>query len=89
MFDTLCTLLLRLYPAEFRRAYGQDALQLIRDRACHERGVLLRARLALDLTIDLFLTWLTWSPSRASWADRGSRRLRAIVLGRPPSQQAC
>ena len=84
MFDTLCTFLLRLYPAEFRRAYGQDALQLIRDRARHERGVLLRARLALDLAIDLFLTWLTWRPAEVAVARVvGGPRFETIEGHRP------
>src|SRR5579872_1808393 len=58
MFETFCALLLRIYPAEFRRAYGREAAQLIRDRAHHERGVFLRVRLLMDLAIDLFSTSL-------------------------------
>src|SRR6185503_20887444 len=58
MFETFCVLLLRLYPAEFQRAYGREAVQLMRDRARHERGVFLRARLLLDLAIDLGATSL-------------------------------
>ena len=65
MFDRLCAFLLRLYPAEFRRVYGDDALQLIWDRARHERGVFLRARLLMDLAIDLFVTSLSWRPPAA------------------------
>src|SRR6185295_15448521 len=53
MFEHFCVLLLRLYPAEFRRAYGGDAVQLMRDRARHERGAFRRVRLVIDLTIDL------------------------------------
>lgn len=56
MFETLCALLLRLYPGGFRRAYGRDAVQLVRDRARHERGAVLRARLLMDLAIDLCAT---------------------------------
>ena len=62
MFDRVVAFLLRLYPEEFRRVYGRDALQLIWDRAGHERGVRLRARLLIDLTRDLIVTSLTWSP---------------------------
>src|SRR5574341_803124 len=66
MFEKLCTLLLRLYPVEFRRAYGREAVQLMRDRARHERGVFLRVRLLMDLAIDLFATslhrWQTDQP---------------------------
>jgi hypothetical protein len=53
MFERVCTLLLRLYPSEFRDAYGDDAAQLIRDRTGHERGVVKRARLLIDLVADL------------------------------------
>jgi hypothetical protein len=62
MFDRVVAFLLRLYPEEFRRVYGRDALQLMWDRAGHERGVRLRARLLMDLTRDLVVTSLTWSP---------------------------
>ena len=65
MFETFCALLLRIYPAEFRRAYGREAVQLMRDRARHERGVFLRVRLLMDLAIDLFATWRRgWQPGR-------------------------
>lgn len=64
MFEILCALLLRIYPAGFRRAYGREAVQLMRDRARHERGVFLRARLLMDLAVDLFATWLRgWQPA--------------------------
>jgi Peptidase family S41 len=62
MFDHVVAFLLRLYPEEFRRVYGRDSLQLMWDRAGHERGVRLRARLLMDLTRDLVVTSLTWSP---------------------------
>jgi uncharacterized protein (TIGR03435 family) len=69
MFEQFCALLLRLYPAEFRRAYGGQAVQLMRDRARHERGVFLRLRLLMDLAIDLGATslhgWQTSEPSVA------------------------
>ena len=57
MFERFCALLLRIYPAGFRRAYGRESAQLIRDRARHERGVFRRARLLVDLAIDLCATW--------------------------------
>ena len=67
MFECLCTLLLRLYPAEFRRTYGREAVQLMRDRARDERGAFLRARLLMDLAIDLFATSLRgWQAGRPS-----------------------
>jgi Peptidase family S41 len=69
MFERLCALLLRIYPAGFRRAYGREAVQLMHDRARHERGVFLRARLLTDLAIDLFATWRHgWQPGPATAA---------------------
>ena len=48
--------LLRLYPAHFRRAYGEEALQLFRDRSRQERGLLQTLRLWLDLLGDLAIS---------------------------------
>lgn len=45
--------LLRLYPADFRQAYGDEAWQLFRDRARDETGFFPRLRLWLDLVLDL------------------------------------
>jgi hypothetical protein len=45
--------LLRLYPPRFRERYGEEALQLFRDRAGDETGFLRRLRLWLDLLADL------------------------------------
>jgi hypothetical protein len=53
MSEWLLTWLLRLYPKEFRRQYGAEALQLMRDRARDERGVRLQLRLWVDLVADL------------------------------------
>jgi hypothetical protein len=65
MFETFCALLLRLYPAEFRRTYGDEAVQLLSDRARDERGVFARLRLLMDLAIDLFATSLHgWQASK-------------------------
>ena len=74
MFDRIVAFLLRLYPEEFRRVYGRDALQLMWDRAGHEHGVLLRARLLIDLTRDLVVTSLTWRPP----TELGRHRRRAV-----------
>lgn len=76
MFETLCALLLRLYPADFRRAYGEAALQLVRDRARHERGFLRRLRLLADLTADLCsMSLREWRPASPALArvDDGPR----------------
>ena len=84
MFDRVVAFLLRLYPEEFRRVYGRDALQLMWDRAGHERGVRLRARLLMDLTRDLVVTSLTWSPPAPVLARTdGTPRFDILTPHRP------
>jgi hypothetical protein len=53
MSEKLYEFLLKLYPDHFRRTYGDEALRLVRDRACSETGFLSRLRLWLDLLLDL------------------------------------
>lgn len=53
MSERIYLLLLRLYPSRFRRSYGEEALQLFRDRLQDETGFLRRSRLWLELVIDL------------------------------------
>src|SRR4051812_34928553 len=53
MSEKIYAFLLRLYPAAFRDAYSDDALQLVRDRAHDERGFIAKLRLWLDLLSDL------------------------------------
>src|SRR5579872_4380802 len=56
MSEKLYAFLLRLFPSHFRQSYGEDALQLFRDRARHETGVPSRLRLWLDLLADLAIS---------------------------------
>src|SRR5260370_13159037 len=56
MSEKIYDWLLRLYPPHFREAYGDEALQLFRDRSRDERGFLPRLRLWLDLLGDLVLS---------------------------------
>lgn len=56
MPDKIYAWLLRLYPSRFREAYGDDALQLFRDRFRDEQGFLPRVRLWFDLLADLALS---------------------------------
>lgn len=56
MSERLYALLLGLYPAYFRKAYGDEALQLFRDRIRDERGLLSGLRLWLDLLFDLAIS---------------------------------
>ena len=53
MSEKIYAWLLRLYPSPFRKAYGEEALQLFRDRSRDERGFFLSLRLWLDLLADL------------------------------------
>ncbi len=53
MSEKIYALLLRLYPARFRQRYGEEAIQLLRDRAGHERGFFAKLRLWFDLISDL------------------------------------
>jgi len=53
MSEKIYAWLLRLYPSRFRETYGDEALQLFRDRARDEKGFFARLRLWLDLIGDL------------------------------------
>lgn len=53
MSEKFYSLLLRLYPKQFRRTYGEEALRLVLDRARDEKGFLCGLRLWLDLLMDL------------------------------------
>ncbi len=52
MSEKIYAWLLRLYPSHFREAYGDEALQLFRDRCRDETGFFPRLRLWLDLLSD-------------------------------------
>src|SRR5262245_22901336 len=73
MLEKIYALLLRLYPSEFRDAYGSEALQLIRDRARDERGVLLKLRLSFDLATDLLAMRFRSQRDRSLIATADSR----------------
>src|SRR5262249_12301629 len=53
MCEKIYALLLRLFPSHFLDAYGDEALQLFRDRARHEKGFFAGLCLWLDLVADL------------------------------------
>jgi len=53
MSEKLYAFLLKLYPDNFRRTYGDEALRLVRDRARIESGFFPGLRLWLDLLLDL------------------------------------
>jgi len=56
MSEKIYAWLLRLYPSPFRKAYGEEALQLFRDRSRDEKGFFLSLRLWLDLLADLAIS---------------------------------
>ena len=56
MSEKIYAWLLRLYPARFRETYGDEALQLFRDRARDEKGFFPRLRLWLDLLMDVTIS---------------------------------
>jgi hypothetical protein len=53
MSEKICAWLVRLFPSRFRKAYGEDAIQLYCDRLRDERGLVRRTRLWFDLLLDL------------------------------------
>src|SRR6476469_9260773 len=52
MSEEIYAWLLRLYPRRFRESWGEAAIELYRDRARDERGLLGRTLLWLDLLAD-------------------------------------
>lgn len=68
MSEKLYAFLLQLYPKRFRSAYGEDALQLFRDRLRDEPGFAGRLRLWMDVLTDL-----------AASAPREHRRATAVT----------
>ncbi len=56
MSEKIYLWLWRLYPSHFREAYREEALQLFRDRARHERGFFRGLRLWLDILADLAIS---------------------------------
>lgn len=89
MFDRFCVLLARLYPAEFSRAYSDEAVRLIRDRVRHERGVIPRIRLVIDLATDLLGIWLRSRPRHAmSYARIAGMPSFQVIEARRPRTEA-
>lgn len=81
MSERVFALLVRLYPAAFRRKYRDEALQLYRDRLRDERGLVRKMRLYCDLLEDavngLPLAW------RNSYNDARTAPAIANVSGLP------
>ena len=56
MSEKIYVWLLRLYPSQFREAYGSEALQLFRDRLRDENGFFRCVRLWFDVIVDLVIS---------------------------------
>ncbi|HWZ98055.1 MAG TPA: S41 family peptidase [Candidatus Dormibacteraeota bacterium] len=56
MSEKIYAFFLRLYPTHFREEYGDEALQLFRDRSRDERGFFPRLRLWLDVFFDVTIS---------------------------------
>ncbi len=91
MLERIYFWLLRLYPAAFQKAFGNDALQLVRDRLRDERGFIARVRLCRDLVTDLAISVpREFRYAQPSLAGGQTPRLQAgpafaILEGKPPT----
>ena len=56
MSEKIYSLLLRLYPSKFRARYGNEALQLFRDRVRDEKGSFPGIKLWRDLLVDFAIS---------------------------------
>jgi hypothetical protein len=56
MSEKIYAFLLRLYPSAFRKAYGEESMQLVRDRLRDETGFVGRLRLWFDLVVDCLMS---------------------------------
>src|ERR1700722_9436915 len=95
MSEKIYAFLLRFFPGHFRQVYGDDALQLFRDRFRDERGFFQRLRLWLDLLRDLaFSIPREYGQARSAIAAAPvPQRLDEILLfgvlqGEPPRPEA-
>lgn len=78
MSEGLYRWLLRLFPSDFRERFGEEAIQLLRDRLREEKGVRRRFRLWADLIFDLAVSLpiehLRLQPKFAEVAHSGAYR---------------
>jgi hypothetical protein len=89
MSEKIYALLFRLFPARFRAAWHDDALELFRDRFAHECGLFARMRLWLDLVSDLVFSlpsaYLNDAPAFAPASPAGSSGVPTFrALETPP-----
>ncbi len=85
MSERLYAFLLKLYPDHFRRTYRDEALLLVRDRACDEKGFRSGLRLWLDLLLDLAVSLpreyrrRPTTPIAAAQAGNGERSFQLLA----------
>ena len=90
MSEKLYAFLLSLYPATFRAAHGEDALQLFRDRLREETGFLRQMRLWLDIFLDLTISLprLHMHPQLAFVAANSASSSMFLILEEEPIRPA-
>ena len=89
MSEKLYSWLLRLYPAHFREEYGEEALELFRDRLRDERGFAARLRLWADLLGDLAVSLpREYGRMPAPVYATAEQRLFRFLSGETPSPTA-
>jgi hypothetical protein len=93
MSEKIYLLLLDLYPSHFREAYGDEAIQLFRDRLRDETGFVARAQLWCDLLTDLVISLpqehhRTLRPSFATVPDQHRIPSFHVLEGGSPSPEA-
>lgn len=94
MSEWIYSLLLHLFPGYFQKAYGEDALQLLRDRMRDERGFFPRLRLWFDLLRDLAISvpreYQKTPPALATPVPQRSSDVLSfqILQGDPPRPEA-
>lgn len=91
MLERIYFWLLRLYPSAFQRAFGEEAMLLVRDRLRDERGLTARLRLCFDLVTDLAVSVpREFRYAQPSLAGAPPPRLQsgpafAVLEGKPPT----
>lgn len=95
MSEKIYAWLLRFYPSRFHKAYGQEALQLYRDRSRDERGLLPQLRLWFDLLADMAVSlpreYRRQEPALAAAAPQhidGIPEFRSLDSGESPRPSA-
>jgi hypothetical protein len=84
MSEKIYALLFRLFPARFRAAWGEEAIDLYRQRARDERGFRSRMRLWRDLLADLAVslpgTYLREEPGLAPAREIGGGAVPSFTM---------